>query len=309
MEKHGDGFEAAENDFVYETSCSIATKKYEMGKNVDRHEVPVTVQELSSGNKVKENGEHQEKESRNTFEKVQENICKTSSVVPTTVENLVKSETFQTSTESASNKQTLARTEETFSSSFSTSSTTSTLERTKSVSKPFNIVTSLPPLPRSHSQKMMFGRESRSNSFSKASETVNSKSETSKEFKDGDIMEPVEVKIKTLPRKVPGFVGAGTLNKAEENPQLDNNRGGENDLCSDAGEIQNVETNDNAVVVKAEPAIVIENTDSNHEAGKRDIFKQFDTYELVHQAKTNWDHLTSWVNIFKIKIQYIQYIQ
>ena len=42
-----DGFETAESDFVYESSCSMETKKYEMGKHVEKHEVPLTVHELS----------------------------------------------------------------------------------------------------------------------------------------------------------------------------------------------------------------------------------------------------------------------
>ena len=43
-EAHG-GFEAAESDFVYETSCSTETKLFEMGKTVDTHELPLPVQE------------------------------------------------------------------------------------------------------------------------------------------------------------------------------------------------------------------------------------------------------------------------
>merc|ERR1719500_1217614 len=45
-EAHG-GFEAAESDFVYETSCSTETKLFEMGKTVDTHELPLPVQELA----------------------------------------------------------------------------------------------------------------------------------------------------------------------------------------------------------------------------------------------------------------------
>merc|ERR1719189_357017 len=37
------GFEAADSDFVYETSCSLATKQYALGKQLDTAEVPVTV--------------------------------------------------------------------------------------------------------------------------------------------------------------------------------------------------------------------------------------------------------------------------
>ena len=45
--KQYDGFETAESDFVYESTCSTETKKYEMGKHVEKHEVPLTVHELS----------------------------------------------------------------------------------------------------------------------------------------------------------------------------------------------------------------------------------------------------------------------
>ena len=279
-EKNGDGFEAAENDFVYETSCSTSSKKYEMGKNVDRHEVPITVQELSNGVK-----KQLEMELRAQESKVQ---------VPTTVENLVEKESFQTMTSSntTSSKQTLektvAKTEETFSSSFSSSSS-STLERTKSVSKPFNIVTSLPPLPRSHSQKML-GRESRSNSFSREScvKTSESVTKTSSEminksteavninkagaelFEDGE-MEPVEVKIKTLPRKVANFVG--TLNKSEEIPLSPPSNKDKEDVSSGR------EEKETAIIVTAEPAIVIENADSYH-GGNQKYFLSILTYEL-----------------------------
>ena len=226
--RNTDGFEAAENDFVYETSCSLETKKYEMGKIVDRQEVPTTVQELSSNSNVTS---HVDSEFSTT--------CKSTS---------------------SECKQVF---EEQKSCSFS-----STLEKQK---KSFQVVTSLPPLPRSHSAgRFDFRKDSRSNSFSKSTDTSKeSKNETNTVLKSAantsftrselgevSVMEPVEVKIKTLPRRNPNFVN---FNKTEEN------------LTEKRGEEEKVITNDEKgpeVVFKAEPAVIIDADNSRDNKGK-----------------------------------------
>ena len=200
-----------------------------MGKIVDRQQVPTTVQELSSNSNV--------------------------------VTSHVDSD-FSTSCKSTSSelKQVF---EEQKSSSFS-----STLERQK---KSFNVVTSLPPLPRSHSaSRFDFRKDSRSNTFSKSTETTREsknesntllKSAVNTTFSSSDlgevsVMEPVEVKIKTLPRRNPNFVN---FNKTEEN------------LTEKQGEDEKVITNDEKgpeVIFKAEPAIIIDADNGRDNKGK-----------------------------------------
>ena len=199
-----------------------------MGKIVDRQEVPTTVQELSSNSNVTSN---------------------------------VDSD-FSTTCKSTSSecKQVF---EEQKSSSFS-----STLERQK---KSFNVVTSLPPLPRSHSaSRFDFRKDSRSNTFSKSTETTReSKNESNTVLKSAvnttfsrselgevAVMEPVEVKIKTLPRRNPNFVN---FNKTEEN------------VTEKQEEEEKVITNDEKgpeVIFQAEPAIIIAADNSEDNKGK-----------------------------------------
>lgn len=200
-----------------------------MGKIVDRQEVPTTVQELSSNSNV------------------------TSHV----------DSDFSTSCKSTSSecKQVF---EEQKSSSFS-----STLERQK---KSFNVVTSLPPLPRSHSaSRFDLRKDSRSNTFSKSTDTTKeSKTESntflksaaanttfsSSDLGEVSVMEPVEVKIKTLPRRNPNFVN---FNKTEEN------------VTEKQGEEEKVITNDEKgpeVIFKAEPAIIIDADNGRDNKGK-----------------------------------------
>ena len=148
----------------------MATKKYEMGKNVDRHEVPITVQELSHkqnnlGEAFKEAQADEKLLSSNKQipEENAENLLRSSinrsvTIVPTTVESLVQESIKTLSTNSykqSTESKTVTKIEEKFSSMTSSLSSSSTLERSKSsaTAKPFNIVTSLPPLPRSHSGK------------------------------------------------------------------------------------------------------------------------------------------------------------
>lgn len=42
-----DGSNRAENDFVYESCCSVATKEYQMGRHVSPEAVPLSVAELA----------------------------------------------------------------------------------------------------------------------------------------------------------------------------------------------------------------------------------------------------------------------
>lgn len=223
-----DGFEAAENDFVYETSCSLETKKYEMGKIVDRQEVPTTVQELSSKSNVTS---HVDSEFSTT--------CKSTSSECKQVFEEQKSACF-----------------------------TSTLERQKNS---FNVVTSLPPLPRSHSaSRFDFRKDPRSNTFSKSTDTTKeSKNESSTVLKSAanttftrsemeavSVMDPVEVKIKTLPRRNPNFVN---FNKTEEI------------VTEKQEEEEKVITNDEKdqeVIFKAQPAIIIDADNSRDNKGK-----------------------------------------
>ena len=223
-----DGFEAAENDFVYETSCSLETKKYEMGKIVDRQEVPTTVQELSGNSNVTS---HVDSEFSTT--------CKSTSSECKQVFEEQKSSCF-----------------------------TSTLERQK---KSFNVVTSLPPLPRSHSaSRFDLKKDFRSNTVNKPAEiTKETKIESNtvlksavnttfsrSEVEEGSVMDPVEVKIKTLPRRNPNFVN---FIKTEENVT--------EKRCEEEKVITNVEAGPE-VIFKAEPAIIIEADNNRDNKGK-----------------------------------------
>ena len=165
-----DGFETAENDFVYESTCSTETVKYELGKDVEKHEVPITVHELSK-----------------------------SISVPICVEDWVDSN-------SQSSFTTNSRSEHISNASVSTKesiSTNNTFTTTSAASKdpmsslriPTKIVTSLPPLPRSksttifHEQTTEKINESRNANFSRSGMTGVA------------VMEPVQVKIKAAPQK------------------------------------------------------------------------------------------------------------
>ena len=138
---------------MYETSCSTASKLFEAGRTVDSAQLPLTVQELAG---AQENVKGSAVEETGSFFQV-----------PTTVESLTAETQTTSSTSTSSHNQTkqgteeqgavVSRSEETSSwmtsSSFksSSSSFSSTLERSKTLTPSFNIVTSLPPLPRSHS--------------------------------------------------------------------------------------------------------------------------------------------------------------
>ena len=84
---------------------------------------------------------------------------------------------------------------------------------------------------------------------------------------DVAIMEPVEVKIKTLPRKVANF---GNLNKPEETQSVVNVASGnmshvtQNKECTTVNSVNNSSSVDNkCVIFTAEPAIVVESEDCN----------------------------------------------
>ena len=93
-------------------------------------------------------------------------------------------------------------------------------------------------------------RESRSNSFSKTSEA----SEIA-------VMDPVEVKIKSFPRKLPNY---GTLNKSEEIPTatVDDNKDKEASEDKDVTEARK-DDEKTAMVFTAEPAIIIDAVDGD----------------------------------------------
>jgi len=178
-----DGFETAESDFVYESSCSMATKKYEMGKHVNEYEVPLTVHELSKS------------------------IC-----VPISVEALGRSQQLeaklsnsdQTTSTSSRKEQTTSRyanTPDLGTTSIPISRTcgpkqTIPVQITTNHNLQVNKVTSLPPLPRSqsatfyHERKAETTKEFKTTAFSRMNEIT-----------DVAVMEPLEVKIKTAPQK------------------------------------------------------------------------------------------------------------
>lgn len=179
-----DGFETAESDFVYESSCSMETKKYEMGKHVEKHEVPLTVHELSK-----------------------------SISVPICVEDWVASNSDKmpnkNDSESSRNEQSGAissRSEQT--SRYVTSKSSTSMcraENTQSIpvkitstpkKTPPKIVTSLPPLPRSQSATMFQDRTAERIQESKSTQFTRNN-----EMSEVSVMEPLEVKTKAAPKK------------------------------------------------------------------------------------------------------------
>ena len=189
-EKPGsDGFEAAENDFMYETSCSLETKNYEMGKNVERHDVPTTVQELS-----------------NVTSNVDSGVSRTSKNCSTS-KDLID---FQWSV-------------------------------------PFNVVTSLPPLPRSHSASKFDQRRdsgSSSRTLVKSSDDCQAKTLRKSELEEVTLMAPVEVKIKTR--------GNTNFHRSEENSTEKMRE--ETEKITEA-------------VHKAEPAIIVNGDEIDNDKG------------------------------------------
>ena len=79
---------------------------------------------------------------------------------------------------------------------------------------------------------------------------------------DGAIMEPVEVKIKTLPRKVANF---GNLNKPEETQSsVNTSQVIQNKECtSSVNSVSSSSVDNKCVIFTAEPAIVVESEDCN----------------------------------------------
>ena len=85
---------------------------------------------------------------------------------------------------------------------------------------------------------------------------------------DGAIMEPVEVKIKTLPRKVANF---GNLNKPEETQSsVNTSQVIQNKECTSSvnsvnsvGSVSGSSVDNKCVIFTAEPAIVVESEDCN----------------------------------------------
>ena len=82
---------------------------------------------------------------------------------------------------------------------------------------------------------------------------------------DGAIMEPVEVKIKTLPRKVANF---GNLNKAEETQSsVNTSQVIQNKECTSSvnsvSSVSSSSVDNKCVIFTAEPAIVVESEDCN----------------------------------------------
>ena len=198
-----DGSEAAENDFMYETNCSLETKRYEMGKIVDNYEVPTTVQELSNGNVDK--------------------AVSTSSI---------------------------------------SRSSSSKVEQESKSSNSFKVLTSLPPLPRSHSANKFDHRRDYSgfskttettkesmksvNTYQKCSEVVETNTVSKTEVEEVTLMDPVEVKIKTR--------GNTNFNSSEENV-----------TGKQKEEKEHLVNNDVEIIYKAEPAIIISNADISHD--------------------------------------------
>ena len=97
-------------------------------------------------------------------------------------------------------------------------------------------------------------RESRSNSFSKSSEVS-----------DLAVMEPVEVKIKTFPRKLPHY---GTLNKPEEVAISTTTENKDTEVSSEDNDVPEAAKNDEKnAVFTAEPAIIIDVVDADSSSG------------------------------------------
>ena len=95
-------------------------------------------------------------------------------------------------------------------------------------------------------------RESRSNSFSKSSEVS-----------DLAVMEPVEVKIKTFPRKLPHY---GTLNKSEE-IHISNTTENKDKEVSSENVPEEAKNDEKNAVFTAEPAIIIDVVDADSSSG------------------------------------------
>ena len=166
---------------MYETSCSLETKNYEMGKNVESHDVPTTVQELSS-----------------VTSNVDSGVSRTSKNCSTS-RDLID---FQSSV-------------------------------------PFNVVTSLPPLPRSHSASKFDQRRD------SGSRTLVKSADRKSELEEVTLMAPVEVKIKTR--------GNTNFHRSEEN-SIEKMR-------------EETEKINTEAVHKAEPAIIVNGDEIDDDKG------------------------------------------
>jgi len=178
--RHYDGFETAESDFVYESSCSMETKKYEMGKHVEKHEVPLTVHELSKSISVPICVEDwvAANSGKMQTEKVQDNTSTTESLRSEEASRKVSTPNTMTSLESKA---------------------VTPVKVLPPISP--KIVTSLPPLPRSHSATMFQERTAEKINESKSTQFMRNS-----ELSGVSVMDPLEVKIKTAPkRQTPNF--------------------------------------------------------------------------------------------------------
>jgi len=177
-----DGFETAESDFVYESSCSMETKKYEMGKHVEKHEVPLTVHELSKSISVPIC--------------VEDWMANSEKLPPKdSTENMISQ---KLTTVNSRQDQTSRLSSSTSSAPMPTTESKQTPTKINSSPRSIPIIRSLPPLPRSQSATMFQDRtaerinESKSTQFMKNSE-----------MSEVSVMEPLQVKIKTAPIRQP----------------------------------------------------------------------------------------------------------